>query len=395
VLCYDHEGRDWQIMAVNNESVVLRTALEQIATFGTSPSAASHIVDVGTEGYLSYYKKEVIEELIAKGGATCKFIEGAYGSGKTHLLQILREVSFQNGMAVASTDLSRAISLSDWKLITEYILMNIEAKIDGQIIRSLPDILIALGKSGEHRNMEVLKRENLPCAGFKNAIIYALKRDNLNEYTWNLLKQYLLGNKVSTILLRNSGLIGIKGSLTQKNAEYVLKTVLASLYYLGFTGTALLFDENEMTLVNNTNSVSKKNKIAANLMRRMIDGCSNGLMTGTIVVFAVLPVFLENCAMSYPALGQRLQISREGFRKPSWRWPVLPVQAISTASEPEDFLKQVVERYSQIVKQLGGSIEGLKDRLLEKGQTVLDNNVGSGYKRELVKVLANISLERL
>lgn len=379
----------------NNEPLLLRSTLEQIAAYGTSPTGTSHLVDVGTEAYLSYYRKEIIEDLIAKGGATCKFIEGAYGSGKTHVLQMLREVSFQNGMAVASTDLSQALSLSDWKLITEYILMNIEAKINGQIIRSLPEIIAALGKNDVNRNLEVLKKENLPSAGFKNAIIYALRRENLSEYAWNLLKQYLLGNKVSAVLMRNSGLTGIKGNLTQRNAEYVLKTVLASLYFLGLTGTALLFDENEMTLVNTANNVSKKNKIAANLMRRMIDGCSNGLMTGTIVVFAVLPGFLENCAMSYQALGQRLQIVRDGFQKPSWRWPVLPVQAISTDREPEDFLQHAVERYSQIVKNLGGSIEGLKEKLLQSGQLVIDNNVGSGYKRELVKVLANISLERL
>lgn len=382
-------------MIDNHALDLLRVALDQIATFGTSPSGSSHLVDVGTEGYLTYYKEEVIEGLIAKGGATCKFIEGAYGSGKTHILQILREVSFDCGMVVANTDLSQALSLSDWKLITEYILANMEARINGQIIRSLPDILVALGKSELYNNLDILRKENLPCAGFKNAILYALKSDKLTDSAWELLKQYLLGNRVSAAMLRDQGLIGIKGRLTQRNAEYILKTVLASLYHLGFTGTALLFDENEMTLVNSTNNISKKNKIAANLMRRMIDGCSNGLMTGTIVVFAVLPGFLENCAMSYQALGQRLQIVRDSFQKPSWRWPVLPVQAISAVREPEDFLEQAIERYSQIVRKLGGNTDGLGDKLLEDGQMVLNNNVGSGYKRELVKVLASISLDRL
>ncbi|HHY90668.1 MAG TPA: DUF2791 family P-loop domain-containing protein, partial [Clostridiales bacterium] len=298
-------------------------------------------------------------------------------------------------MAVASTDLSQALSLSDWKLIAEYILMNIEAKINGQIVKSLPEIIVALGRTGADKNIEVLKRENLPSAGFKNAIIHALRREALRDDAWDLLKQYLLGSKVSTVSMRNHGLIGIRENLTPRNAEYVLKTVLASLYYLGLTGTALLFDENEMTLVNHTKTVSKKNKMAANFMRRMIDGCSNGLLTGTIVVFAVLPGFLENCAMNYPALGQRLQIVRDGFQNPSWRWPVLPVQALNTARKPEDFLQKAVERYLEIVKTLGGNIEGLKEKLLQSGQSVIERNVGAGYRRELVKVLANISLERL
>ncbi len=198
----------------NEEYLLLRKALEQIATFGTSPSDASHLVDVGTDAFLSYYDKEIIKDMISKGGATCKFIEGAYGSGKTHILQILREISFKNKMAVAFTDLSQALSLSNWKLITEYILMNIEIEINGKIIKSLPEILVLLGKNLPSKNIEVLKKDNLPCSSFKNAILYALKRDSLNDYSWNLLKQYLLGQKTSSVAMRDNGLIGIKSNLT-------------------------------------------------------------------------------------------------------------------------------------------------------------------------------------
>lgn len=373
----------------------LRSILEYIAAYGISPPGTSHFVDVGTDDFISHYRKEIVEDLISKGGATCKFIEGAYGSGKTHLLQILEEVSLQNGMVVASIDLSQALGLSDWKLITKYILVNMEAKIEGQIVKSLPEIVDALGTNIADENIETLKKESLPSTGFKNAIIYTLKRKNLSHYSQDLLKQYLMGNKVSTVVMRNNGLTGIKGNLTQKNAECILKTVLASLYFLGLTGTALLFDENEKTLVNSRRIISKKNKIAANSIRRLIDGCSNGLLIGTVVVFAVLPGFLENCAMNYQALGQRLQIVRGGNQNYAWRCPIIPVHAINSAHEPEDFLLKAAGRYLQIVKVLGGNVDGLKGKLLEKGQSIINNNVGTGYKRELVKVLATISLERL
>ena len=374
---------------------LLISALEQIASFGTAPQNATHLVDVGTSRYLEYFNKEIIEDIVSEGGATCKVYEGVYGSGKSHILNLLRESAFDKGMVVASTDLSQAMSLTDWKLVTEYILQNMEMRIDDQIIRSLPEILAALGKYDISSNIKLLKKEYLPCSGFVNAMIYATQKENLDQQAWELLKQYLLGYKVSVALFRNCGLRGIKGNLTQRNSEYVLKTVLGGLYYLGVKGTLLLFDENEKTLTNNSNVPSKKNKIAANLMRRMIDGCSNDLMIGTAVVFAVLPGFLENCNMSYQALGQRINIVRNSLHRPAWRWPLIPIEFINLAKTPEDFLVHAIKVYIDIVKKTGGNVSNLESEMTLKGQKVLEVNAGAGYKRELMKVLSNIALERL
>lgn len=120
---------------------ILKNILKTIAGFGIAPPGTAHIFDAGTGGYLKYFEKEIIDELIAYEGATCRFFEGVYGSGKSHLLQLLKELAFRKGMVVASTDLSQALGLTDWKLITQHILENMEIRIDGEIIRSLPKIL--------------------------------------------------------------------------------------------------------------------------------------------------------------------------------------------------------------------------------------------------------------
>jgi hypothetical protein len=382
-------------MLHNNGNILLKNALEQIATFGTAPSGAAHLVDIGTERYINYFEKEVIEDLISKGGATCKFFEGAYGAGKTHILEMLRELSFKKNLVVANTNLSQALALSDWKLITEYIFQNMEALIDGQIVRSLPEILAVWGRKDITSNIEILKKENLPCPGFKYAMIYATQKEKLSDSLWSLLKEHLSGRKVGALDFKKQGLNNIKESLNQRNAEYVLKTVLGGLYCLGFSGTMLLFDENEKTLSVDKRGPSRKNKIASNLMRRMIDGCVNGLMIGTAVVFAVLPGFLENCSMSYQALGQRLQIFRDENYRPSWRWPVLPVDFLNEITEEEDFLDHSIEKYVSIIEKLGGDKKDLHSLLRENGKMVLLNNAGSGYKRVLMKTLSNIALKRL
>lgn len=374
---------------------ILVNALEQIASFGTAPQDASHLVDVGTDGYLRYFEEEIIEDIVSCGGATCKFYEGVYGSGKSHILNMLRELAFSRGMVVASTDLSQAISFTDWKLVTEYILQNMEIRSGNQIIRSLPEILAALGEYDITPNIEKLKGEYLPCPGFVNAMIYATQKNSLDNKAWELLKQYLLGHKVSVVSLRDNGLMGIKGNLTKRNSEFILKTALGALYHLGTTGTLLLFDENEKTLVHSSRTPSRKYKEAANLIRRMIDGCSNGLIMGAVVIFAVLPGFLENCNMYYQALGQRINIVRDGLHRPAWRWPLIPVEFINSADDPEDFLERAANLYVNIVKKIGGSVSNLESIMLSKGQEILKSNVGSGYKRKLMKTLSNIALERL
>jgi len=382
-------------MGHNNGNILLRKAIEHIASFGTAPERGTHLVDVGTERYLDYFNKEIIEDLLVKGGSTCKFFYGDYGAGKTHILEMLRELSLEKGMVVANTNLSQALSLSDWKLITEYIFQNMEASVNGQVLRSLPNILSALGKKNIDSNIKTLRREVLPITSFKNAMIYATQKDKLNESTWDMIKAYLLGTKVTVASLKKEGIGNIKASLNKRNAEYILKTVLGGLYYLGFKGTILLFDENEKTLSVSSRGPSRKNIIAANLMRRMIDGCANGLMIGTVVVFAVLPGFLETCTRSYQALGQRLQIFRGQNYRPSWRWPVLPVDYLNDVIEYEDFLDYSINKYIDITKKLNGNTSGLASIMRKEGEYVLESNAGSGYKRILMKTLANIVLERL
>ena len=112
--------------------------------------------------------------------------------------------------------------------------------------------------------------------------------------------------------------------------------MLSGLSRLGLPGTLLLFDENESSFFARK-SPTRKLRTAANIMRRLVDGCTTGNLIGTAAVFAVLPNFLNECAHQYPALGQRLEMPalRHGI---AWRWPVLPVTAVTALAEPEAVL---------------------------------------------------------
>jgi hypothetical protein len=369
-------------------------ALETLAQYGIPQPQMAHLFDVGTEPYLNYFEREVIDEFVSKGGATCKFFEGAYGSGKTHLLQLLRQRALSKGMIVASTDLSQALRLEDWKQITSFILENMEAEINGQLVTSLPKILDSLQKQGKIK-VDALRKAQLVHPGFYNALLWAAQREHLDSSAWYALSHYLTGHRVSVAEMRRHNLIGIKGSLNQRNAELVLKTVLGGLYHLGVPGVLLLFDENERTLQTTRSIPPRSQRIAANLMRRLIDGCTTGLLVGTVSVFAVLPGFLEMCSRHYEALGQRLQMVRGGLPKQAWRVPTLPLEKVNLLENPDDFLKASVDMFCKHVERVKGSTTGLREELMKIGERVLEQNVGTGYKRELMKSLAHACLNRL
>jgi len=373
----------------------IRIALEQIAQYGVpgDPETA-RIMDVGTESYLRYFEAEVLGDLLAGGGATCRFFEGAYGSGKTHLLQLLRDLALRQGMAVAWTDLSQAISLEDWRLITLHILQRIEVQIDGELVRSLPRILQTLGRGG-HADLAGLRQATLPHTGFHAAMLKAAASPDLGELARHYLHGYLNGARVGAGQFRQVGITGVKSPLSARNAEQVLNTALGGLRHLGLRGTMLLFDENEQTLGTERTAHSRRVQISANLMRRLIDGCANRTLTGMVAVYAVLPGFLERCARVYPALGQRLHVIRQETPPPGWRWPVIPIRAVTTVERPEDFLLAAAQKAEALVKEAGHNTAGLQARMHLAGTQVLERQAGDGYRRELMKLLAVMALECL
>lgn len=365
-------------------------ALEVVAQSGILGSADPMIFDVGTEGFLAFFDRELLSDLVAHGGSTCRFIEGGYGAGKTHLLHLLRGLALERGMTVIQTDLNQDLGLDDWYPITKTILQHIEARIDGVDVRGLPHILEALRRSGRSATAS-LHGISLPHVGFRNAMMYGVTEDDPPAD----LNRYLHGERVSARRLLEQGLPGVKEPLARRNSEVVLATVCAALQRFGLAGTMLLFDETEQTMVSERAVVSTKMRVAANLMRRLIDGCMTGRQVWTAVVFAVLPGFIETCTRQYPALGQRLEMARGQDVVPAWRWPVLPIDAVTMAGDPGDFLRGAVERFVLLVGHCGGDESGLKGALMDAGNEALAEQAGSGYRRPLMKRLATISLQRL
>ena len=383
-----------QRLTARSDGDAIRDALEQIAQYGVLGDGNPWLIDVGSDAFISCFEREILDDLVQHGGSTCRFFEGSYGAGKTHLLRLLGETARARGMVTARMDLTHEIGLDDWRLIAAYVLSNLEVTIGDVSARGLPDILSALAASGE-ANIEALRAAHLAHTGFQAAMIRAATATpSATRAMPPVLRSYLLGSRVSLSALKHGGVRGVKDPLVSKNAEQVLSTVLGGLFHLGLPGTLLLFDENESSLFSKRAIVPRKLQAAANIMRRLIDGCTTGELVGTVAVFAVLPGFLDTCAQQYPALGQRLEMPRR-VSEPSWRWPIMPVTSATSLPEPEDFLEAMLGHFQQMLQDSGcdlARVERIVDQMSAEGETLLASQAGSGYRRPLMKHLATLAL---
>jgi len=377
----------------NHNPASIREALEKLAENGLPPadSDLAKVFDVGTGPFIEFFENEVLGRIVMPGGATLKFFEGSHGSGKTHITRLLEESAFNKGCAVVRIDLSQGLSLRYWKSITQTVLESISLSIGSEFVTGLPNILEKLRASNSLR-LDRFKNSNLAHPGFRTAMLQVL--ESRNPQANDLLEAFLLGERVTVRSLKSVGIRGVKNPLTEQNAEQVLKTVLGGIHLIGIPGTLIIFDENEATF-DFTGRKGAWVQTSANKLRRLIDACFTEGLVGTAVVFAVLPGFLERCNTAYPALGERLRMDRSGTFPSSWRWPVLSVDDVGNMVSPENFLQEEIKIMIHLVECLSGDSNGLENQMIDQGSMILQNNAGSGYKREIMKSLAASAIARL
>jgi hypothetical protein len=363
--------------------------LEQLAQLGVPAPGLARQFDVGTGPFLSYVDDELFEQLVSHGGATCKVLEGPYGAGKSHVLQLLEDSALHRGMCVARAELSGTQHLEDWHLIAKFVLQNLEFETGRGVVRSLPRVLEALHEI-HGRGSRELQPSSLPHQGFARAMGLITTASSIPEGGRARLRRYLEGENVTAGDLKAHGVTGVKQPLSRRNAELVVKTVMTGLHRLGARGTLLLFDENEKTFQFSRSTPPKKIRVAANLLRRLIDGTANGSLSAALVVFAVLPGFIENCSLAYPALGQRLH--RDSYRENvGWRFPVLPVDGLILNDDPDAFVEAFVDRVNDVIDQIGTSLVPRLTRqaeLLLVARAAAERQAGSGFRRHVVKQVA-------
>src|SRR5260370_396135 len=117
-------------------------------------------------------------------------------------------------------------------------MLGSEARTGGTVVQSLPSILHALKRTGRVEP-SMLGGLPLPHAGFVRAMAKCVSEERLSVGAHDCLKEYLSGEAVSAKTFASYGIKGIKNSLSRRNSESVLRTVIGGLHRLGVPGILL------------------------------------------------------------------------------------------------------------------------------------------------------------
>lgn len=111
---------------------------ERMAQYGTAPTDGCALFGVGYEDALERLKRKYLEQQFKRGASAEKFVIGPFGSGKTHFLRHLMELSREMGCVTAEVVLNKDVDFTKSLVVYREVTREIRApNLDGRGIQSL------------------------------------------------------------------------------------------------------------------------------------------------------------------------------------------------------------------------------------------------------------------
>jgi hypothetical protein len=299
---------------------VARHILERMGAAGVPPSAGLSAINVGNQSLLNVLQTEYFDDLLTYG-STFKLVQAHYGGGKTHFLRLIRDLAWQRDFAVALVELSpNECPYDDPVRVYTAVATQLAARPADplreadtglpQVLRRAALQLMEQATDGaDSRNerekarasiLRELRHASCESPSFRAAVVQyvdAVLSDD--SHRQGLLTAWMMGEAVP---LSDVSPLGVHESLGKANGFKMLRSLTQMLHAVGYTGTALLFDEVDRTL-----SVSNRRiQVIGDNLRQVIDLCGGNRMPNTLFVYAVPPEFMRSVVPNYPALQQRI-----------------------------------------------------------------------------------------
>ncbi|MEO7021182.1 MAG: ATP-binding protein [Ktedonobacteraceae bacterium] len=336
------------------------SAILQAFSNGVTPRIGLEHVVVGRSAEVEAMLDD-LDYRIAKGGASFRLVVGPYGSGKSFMLQVIRNYALQRNFVVADADLSAERRLTGTKgqglgLYRE-LLKNMAIrtrpeggafapllehwmnKIQEQVMQSanlLPDnpqfaLLV------EQKVQETLRSFSALSNSFEFARVlstywraYQTGDDVKLEHAARWLRgEYRLLSEVRADLSVNS-------MVTDQNWYNYLKLFASFFQLIGYKGLVIFFDE-AVNLYKISNTVSRNNNYEQILT--LFNDLNQGVAQHIGMIFSGTPQLVEDPKRglySYEALRSRLQESR--FSQNGRRSFAGPIIRLDTLSNEELFV---------------------------------------------------------
>jgi hypothetical protein len=343
------------------------TALINSLAAGVVPRIGLEHIAVGREREIKAFLQDL--ENIAEGGSTFRFIIGRYGSGKSFMLQLIRNHAMEQGFVVADADLSpeRRLAGTNRQGVATYreLMRNIATKTnpDGGALklileRWISGILTQVAKDTgmrshddgfddqvESRILEVVKDIEGLVHGFDFAtVITAYWRGyrSDNDQKKDAALRWLRGEFANKTQAKSA--LGVRVIIDDDSWYDYIKLFAKFVFDIGYKGLIVLLDE-AVHLYQITNAVSRQNNY--DKLLALFNDSMQGRAEHLGILMGGTPQFLEDSRRglySYEALRTRLAPSRSvanGLQDTSA--PVIRVETLT----PENIL-ELLQRLADV-----------------------------------------------
>lgn len=386
-------------------SVDIVDLLETMAANGVAPISGCSLFGVGYEDSFARLKQVFLDGRLAKRGKSAqKFVVGPYGSGKTHFLRQLMEISRDAGFVTSEVSLDNDIDYTNRLTVYREVVRNLLVpdnrdhgiknllEVSAQKVRSrFPDPNAA--EAAFQGWMRGIDKADINLDVFARVLQKAMRSlEQGDEMAFEAACSWLSGNFDEKNLAREVGEPMVSKNEMNLFTGRAMLSLFQFIRYIGFNGTVACYDEADIGF-----QVDKK-KIQTILgMLRADIGAVNDLERGSVfIVYALTPSVVQQMDQ-YMALKQRVTSPPgQGFFDGNDYAALIDLSLTPNRFEE---LRTIGFRLVDLLYQAeGSSITNDRNevcQLIEEiARNVCEEDISSSSRREMVKrtsiVLLNV-----
>jgi adenosylhomocysteinase len=275
---------------------------------GRVPRVGSLELAVGRDVEIAEFRRSI--DYVCSGFSEVRFLRGDYGTGKTFMCSVLREIAFSKLLAVSIVNLSREVPFGRRELVLSEILLGLRTKESG----AEPALASIIERWFEKYDAGVALEEN---AALADAIHTVSSADpQLASALRGYYRAYLDGNgslmeaaldfmRGATITSESRSALKLAGRLTPDASLRRLRAIIALMRDAGLPGLLILVDEAET--IRRLNKVQRDAAYVA--IREIVDTCEEAFPYCLFVFAGTQELFEDefNGVASYQPLYQRIK----------------------------------------------------------------------------------------
>ncbi len=303
---------------------------------GVIPDANPDLLCLGRDSIVKEMDRCL--DLAEEGSGSVKFISGEYGSGKSFMLNKIRQQAVGRNFAVSRLQINKGFNFSSFDVLYYTIMHNLATRLTGadgtdfeglfkDWIESLKNNLTK-NQAFDHINGVVASLNNFNSSFARAFLTFIRSRISREQELANAAASWIKGERNIPAALKAK--FDVKGDIDRHTSIDSLKAFIHLLKLIGCKGLVVLVDELELVM----GLRSDIRRSCYENLRYILDNTFGGDFGNCLFVFASTDELFqdnEKGIRAYHALYQRLgeAISKSPSHMQDMRQPVLPLPRLT------------------------------------------------------------------